>query len=80
MVIPFTASSNQTTLTFSDLTGLNSDDGFVDNVQVIPPGLGTVAQAATDTSGYYLMTVPNGTFQVGVDGLPGAGYNNVPEQ
>ena len=80
VVIPFTASSNQTTLTFSDLTGFSSDGGLVDNVQVIPPGFGTVAQATTDTDGNYQMTVPNGTFRVGVDGLPGAGYNNVPEQ
>ena len=42
--ILFTASSNLTTLTFSDLTGFSADDNFVDNVQVIPPGLGTVAQ------------------------------------
>jgi len=79
--IPFTASSGQTTLTFSELTGFNADDSFVDNVQVIPPGLGTVAQATTDVNGNYLIpNVPSGTFQVGVDGLPNAGYNNVQEK
>ncbi|MGA2541554.1 MAG: Ig-like domain-containing protein, partial [Verrucomicrobiota bacterium] len=79
--IPFTASSGQTTLTFSELTGFNADDSFVDNVQVIPPGLGTVAQATTDANGnYQIANVSSGTFQVGVDGLPNAGYNNVQEQ
>jgi hypothetical protein len=76
----FTASSNLTTLTFSDLTGFNADDNFVDNVQVIPPGAGTFAQATTDSSGNYQLTVPNGNYVVGVGGLPQAGYNNVAAQ
>jgi len=76
----FTASSNQTSLTFTDLNGFDANNAFVDNVQVIPPGLGTVAQATTGADGSYQIPVPNGTFQVGVDGLPNAGYNNVDDQ
>ena len=80
VVIPFTAVSNRTTLTFSDNTGANSDDCFVDNVQVIQPGADAVAQAVTDVNGNYQLTVPNGTLVAGVSGLPAAGYNPVPTQ
>jgi choice-of-anchor C domain-containing protein len=78
--ILFTANSESTTVTFQGLNNFNSDDNWVDNVQVIAPGLGTALQAVTDEDGFYQIYVPNGTFQVGVGGLPGAGYNPVPAQ
>ena len=80
VVIPFTAVSNQTALTFSDLNGADDNNNFVDNVQVIQPGLGTVAQGVTDSNGNYQIAVPNGAFQVGVGGLITAGYNSVLQQ
>jgi choice-of-anchor C domain-containing protein len=76
----FTASSNLTTVTFETLTTYDSDNSFVDNVQVTPPDYGRVLEGVTDTNGQYQIAVANGTFQVGVNGLPGLGYNNVAEQ
>jgi choice-of-anchor C domain-containing protein len=78
--IDFTATSNLTTVTFATLTSFDSDDNFVDNVQVTPPDYGNVLGAVTDASGHYQIAVGNGTFQVGVNGLPALGYNNVAEQ
>ncbi|HEV7926591.1 MAG TPA: Ig-like domain-containing protein, partial [Verrucomicrobiae bacterium] len=80
VVIPFTATSNLTTLTFADNTGINADDNFVDNVQVLQPGSDLDVQAVTDSSGHYQLTVPNSTLVVGVSGLPAAGYNPVLSQ
>ncbi|HZM01547.1 MAG TPA: Ig-like domain-containing protein [Candidatus Saccharimonadales bacterium] len=77
IVIPFTATSNFTTLSFSDNTGYDANDNFVDNVQVLPAGAGSIAQTLTDSNGNYQLTVPNGTLVVGVSGLPAAGYNPV---
>ena len=77
VIIPFTATASQTTLTFSELTGGNNDDGFVDNVQVLAPGAGTVVQAVTASDGTYKMSVPDGGFQVGVSGLDAVNYNSV---
>jgi choice-of-anchor C domain-containing protein len=50
VAIPFTASSNLTTLTFSSMP-YSADDAFVDNVQVAPPGYGTVLEGETDSGG-----------------------------
>ncbi len=80
VIIPFTASSNQTLVMFSELTGFNADDNFVDNVQVVQPGLGVVVQSVTTAGGSYTLHVPNGTFEVGVSGLDAAGYNDVAQQ
>jgi choice-of-anchor C domain-containing protein len=78
--ISFTAASNLTTVTFETLTAFDSNDSFVDNVQVTPPDYGRVLGAVTDTNGHYQIAVGSGTFQVGVNGLPALGFNNVAEQ
>lgn len=78
--VSFVASSNLTTLTFMDLSGYDANDAFVDNVQVVPPGFGNVLSAVTDTNGHYVVAVPNGTWQVGVNGLQALGYNDVLNQ
>jgi Bacterial Ig domain/Protein of unknown function (DUF642) len=75
--IPFTATATATTVTFLGLLNFDANDNWVDNVQVTAPGLGTAPQAVTDASGHYQISVPNGTFQVGVGGLAVAGYNPV---
>jgi hypothetical protein len=80
VVIPFTASSNFTTVGFFDLTGVDANDNFVDNVQVVPAGNGTIFETTTASGGGYQMTLPNGVYEVGVTGLPAAGYNPVPSQ
>ena len=36
--------------------------------------------ASTDAGGRYALNVTNGTWQVGVQGLPAAGFFNVPNQ
>ncbi len=76
----FTATSSQTTVSFETLTAFDSNNNFVDNVQVTPPDAARVLGALTDASGHYQIAVANGTFTVGVNGLPGLGYNNVLEQ
>ncbi|MBU6400548.1 MAG: hypothetical protein KGS61_09535, partial [Verrucomicrobia bacterium] len=78
--LPFTASSNLTTVTFRDLTGGNSDDNFVDNVQVLPADSGRVLSTVTDANGNYQIAVVNGTWQVSVNGLRSLGYNDVTNQ
>ncbi len=78
--IYFTAASNLATAAFQTLTASEMYDNFVDNVQVTPPDYGRVLGAVTDTNGHYQIAVANGTFQVGVNGLPALGYNNVAEQ
>jgi hypothetical protein len=78
--IPFTATSNFTTVSFQDDTGANSDNSLVDNVVVGPPDYGTVLGAVTDSGGHYQIAVGNGTFQVGVNGLTGLGFNPVTNQ
>src|SRR5208282_2609474 len=80
VVLPFTAASNLTTLSFSDLTGFDANDNFVDNVQVIPPDGDRLLEAVTDASGNYQISVDNETFQVAVAGLGPAGYNDVASQ
>ena len=76
----FTATSNLTTVALETLTTYNSDNNEVDNVQVTPPDYGRVLSAVTDANGHYQIAVANGTFQVGVSGLPALGYNNVGAQ
>ena len=76
-VIPFTATSSATTLTFSDATGVNADDGFIDDVQVFPPDSGRALEATTDSNGQYSIALANGAFEVGVAGLEAAGYGPV---
>ncbi len=80
VVIPFTAGSSSTTVTFMDLNGFDANDNFVDNVQVFPPDSGRALQAVTDSSGHYQIALADGSFQVGVAGLDAAGYNPVPAQ
>ncbi|MGA2749679.1 MAG: Ig-like domain-containing protein [Verrucomicrobiota bacterium] len=80
VVIPFIAPSNFTTLTFTSLTGANTDNIFVDNVQVVTPDYGRVLEAVTDSTGNYTISLANNTFQVGVGGLQAAGYNPLPVQ
>jgi choice-of-anchor C domain-containing protein len=77
VVIPFVASSNSTTLSFTSLTGGNTDDIFVDNVQVVAPDSDQLLEAVTDANGNYQINVANGTFAVNVAGLGAAGYNDV---
>ena len=77
VVIPFTATSNFTTLSFTNLTGFNSDDAFLDNVQVVPPDYDRVIEAVTDGGGNFNILVANQTFQVGVSGLAALGYNDI---
>ena len=78
--IEFTASTNLTSLTFQDLNGNDANNSFLDNVQVIIPGADSILQAVTGADGSYQISVPNQSFQVGVTGLPAAGYNNVAPQ
>jgi Bacterial Ig domain/Protein of unknown function (DUF642)/Divergent InlB B-repeat domain len=78
--VTFVANSNLTTLAFMDLSGYDANNAFVDNVQVVPPGFGSVLSAITDTNGIYTVAVPNGTWQVGVSGLQALGYNDVLNQ
>ncbi|HEX3716951.1 MAG TPA: DUF642 domain-containing protein [Verrucomicrobiae bacterium] len=78
--IYFTAASSSATVSFETLTLNDSDNSFVDNVQVTPPDSGRVLGAVTDAGGHYQISVANGTFQVGVNNLPSLGYNNVAEQ
>jgi hypothetical protein len=76
----FKAVSDLTTVAFETLVNNNSDNNDVDNVQVTPPDYGLVLGTVTDASGHYQIAVANGTFQVGVNGLPALGYNNVAPQ
>ncbi|MGA2176288.1 MAG: immunoglobulin domain-containing protein [Verrucomicrobiota bacterium] len=78
VVIPFVATSNFTTLAFTNLTGFYSEDNFVDNAQVVPPDFNRVLQTVTASDGSYQIPLANETFQVGVSGLAAFGYNDIP--
>jgi hypothetical protein len=80
VLLPFVATSNLTTLSFTGLTGFDSRDNFVDNVQVIAPDSDRVLEAVTDTNGNCQVSVPNATLMVNVAGLEGMGYNAVASQ
>jgi hypothetical protein len=79
-IIPFTATSNSTTVAFHNISGFDANDNFVDNVQVYPANYDTIGEAVTDTNGFYQITVPNGTWQVNVADLETFGYNPVSNQ
>jgi hypothetical protein len=74
----FTATSNLTTVAFTDLTGRGDNDNFVDDVVLAAPDYNSVLGAVTDSNGHYQIAVANGMFQVGLNDLPALGYNNVP--
>ena len=76
----FTAVSSSTTLAFRDLNNYDANNNFLDNVVIGPADNGAVLGAVTDANGHYQITVGPGTFQVGVDGLPALGYNDVSNQ
>ncbi len=78
--ITFTALSASTVVSFQDLNKSDANNNFVDNVVIGPGDAGAVLGAVTDSNGQYQITVGPGTFQVGVEGLPALGYNEVSNQ
>ncbi|HWD18888.1 MAG TPA: immunoglobulin domain-containing protein [Verrucomicrobiae bacterium] len=80
VVLPFVASSDSTLIAFSDATTVNSDDNFIDNVQVFAPDSGRSLTAVTDSAGRYQISLADGSYSVGVAGLDAAGFNPVTPQ
>jgi hypothetical protein len=78
--IPFVATSNLTTIGFADLTGVDANDNFVDDVRIVPVSAANFFTSTTDNTGHYQIAVPNGVYSVGVAGLATAGYSAVPSQ
>lgn len=79
-IIPFIATTNQTTITFSDLTSADSNDNYVDNVQVLPGAFGAVYETVTDANGNYQLPAQDGYWLVGVDNLGALGFAAVANQ
>ncbi|HWD20921.1 MAG TPA: LamG-like jellyroll fold domain-containing protein, partial [Verrucomicrobiae bacterium] len=79
-VIPFVATSNFTTVAFINLSGFNSDDCDVDNVQVLPANFDDVLSGVTDANGHYQIAVSDGIWQVNVAGLTTLGYAETTNQ
>lgn len=79
-ILPFTATGNQTAITFRDLAGFDANNNFVDAVRIVAQDFGTVLGAVTDAAGRYQFPVAGGQYQVGVHGLPVLGYNDPTNQ
>ena len=58
--IPFTATGANTAVTFQGLLDFDANDNWVDNVQVIPPGLGTAPRQSPTRTAFTKSPCPTG--------------------